>query len=230
MNRQLGELEKAINYKFKNIEYLKHALTHKSACVNHHLQCNERLEFLGDAVLELSISTYLYNNFPKMIEGKMAKLRAALVCQTTLASIAEEIKLGEYLALGKGEMLSYGNKKPSILSDAVEAIFGAVYLDSGYEYAYNCIIGLFKPIMSSFVNGEMDSDYKTKLQEVLQKDGTVKIKYVTVKQEGQPHDMKFYVDVFCDDVKIGEGIGKSKKIAEQSAAKQALESIAKGTK
>ncbi len=216
------ELEQGFYYVFKETDLLKHALSHKSSCGYEHLKSNERLEFLGDSVLQLSVSTYLYKNFPKMPEGKMAKLRAALVCQGTLAKIAEEIKLGDYIKLGKGEKLSCGAKKPSILSDAFEAVLGAIYMDSDFNKAQTCVLKIFEPVIHKFMEEEIDRDYKTKLQEYLQQDGNISIKYVTTDQQGMPHDMDFFVDVLCDAKVIGSGKGKSKKTAEQDAAKNAL--------
>ena len=221
----ISDIEKELNYKFNDISYLEHALVHKSASGTQSLNSNERMEFLGDAVLQLAISTYLYNTYPKMPEGKMAKLRASLVCQTTLANFAHDIDLGKYIKLGKGELLSEGMQKPSILSDAFEAILGAIYVDGSYDEVEKVILNMFAPIVELHIGGTLDGDYKTKLQEILQKHGNVQIKYTVVEQSGLPHDMNFVVNVTCNDVVIGNGSGKSKKNAEQAAAKQAIERI-----
>lgn len=221
-HHRLQILQDKLQYHFTDPKLLEHALIHKSLCIHDHNKSNERMEFLGDAVLQLSVSTYLYEEYPDLPEGKMAKFRASLVCQTTLAEIARALELGEHIQLGKGEKLSQGSSKPSILSDALEAVFGAVYLDGGFTKASEVILTLFLPFFALHETGLMDTDYKTKLQEVLQKDGNVKIQYIITKQSGLPHDMNFYVDVFCDGEVIGSGQGKSKKNAEQSAAQAAL--------
>ncbi len=219
----ISDLQKEFNYKFRDISLLEHALVHKSAAGSESFKSNERLEFLGDAVLQLAVSTHLFSKYDKMPEGKMAKLRASLVCQTTLAKMATDLRLGECIKLGKGEMLSEGMQKPSILSDALEAVLGAIYMDGGYEMAQNAVLRLFKPIVDLHLGGMLDGDYKTKLQEILQKHGNVNIKYIVVNQSGLPHDMNFVVDVMCNEKVIGNGSGKSKKSAEQAAAKCAIE-------
>lgn len=219
------ELQSAFGYTFNDKSILEHALTHKSATGNEGSKSNERLEFLGDAVLQLAISTYLFNKYEKMPEGKMAKLRASLVCQPTLADLASQLNLANYIKLGKGEMLSNGNHKPSILSDAFEAVLGAMYIDGGYAKAQEAILKIFVPVVPLYLDGIVDYDHKTKLQEILQKDGNVKIKYKVVKESGMPHDMSFVVDVTCNDKVIGTGMGKSKKSAEQDAAKCAIDKM-----
>lgn len=222
---KISDLEKELNYTFKDVSLIEHALVHKSASGNESFKSNERLEFLGDAVLQLAISSHLFNRYDKMSEGKMAKLRASLVCQTTLAKLAGELKLGECIKLGKGELLSDGMQKPSILSDAFEAVLGAIYIDGGYDAAQEAILKMFEPIVELHLDGMMDGDYKTKLQEILQQHGNVNIKYVVVEQSGLPHDMNFDIDVTCNDEVIGSGSGKSKKSAEQAAAKCAIEKL-----
>ena len=221
----LIELEREIGYSFSDISLLEHALVHKSMVGSESLKSNERLEFLGDAVLQLAISSYLFEKYSKMPEGKMAKLRASVVCQSTLAKLAKDIRLGEVIRLGKGEMLSDGMEKPSILSDAFEAVLGAVYMDGGYLKAQSIILKMFEPVVELYKDGLHDEDYKTRLQEILQKNGNVEIKYVITSQTGQPHDMNFCVNVSCNGKIIGSGEGKSKKNAEQDAAKSAIESL-----
>lgn len=221
----ISELENKLGYTFTDKSVLEHALVHKSAAGNDSFQSNERLEFLGDAVLQLSISAHLFKKFNKMPEGKMAKLRASLVCQTTLAKLAGELDLGRCIKLGKGELLSDGMQKPSILSDAFEAVLGAVYMDGGYQEAEKVVLRMFAPIVNLHLDGMLDGDYKTKLQEILQKHGNVTIKYIVIEQSGLPHDMNFVVNVTCNDKIIGNGSGKSKKSAEQNAAKDAIENL-----
>lgn len=219
---QVKRLQKDLHYTFLDKSLLTHALTHKSVVGKNHNESNERMEFLGDTVLQLSISTYLYQQYPQMPEGKLAKLRASLVCQGTLADIAQSLDLGDAISLGKGEKISKGNEKPSILSDAMEAVLGAIYLDSDFDTVYQVILQIFVPILMKQSVELMDTDHKTKLQEILQQDGNVKIEYVVIKEEGLPHDMCFTVEVHLDGEKIGAGKGKSKKRAEQAAAKDAL--------
>ncbi|MBQ9625481.1 MAG: ribonuclease III [Clostridia bacterium] len=224
----IHNLERELGYSFNDISLLEHALVHKSTVGNERLNSNERLEFLGDAVLQLSISSHLFKKYEKMPEGNMAKLRASLVCQSTLAKMAKQLNLGEILKLGKGEILSDGMEKPSILSDAVEAVLGAIFIDGGFDKACEVVLNLFKPFVELYLNGMYDGDYKTKLQEILQKNGNVLIKYTITGQSGMPHDMDFAVDVSCNGKVIGSGTGKSKKSAEQSAAKCAIDSINAG--
>jgi len=221
----ISSLERKLNYSFKDIAILEHALVHKSAAGSDSLSSNERLEFLGDAVLQLAVSSYLFNKYDRMPEGKMAKLRASLVCQTTLAKLAGELDLGVCIKLGKGELLSEGRQKPSILSDAFEAVLGAIYIDGGYEEAEKAILRMFENIVELHLDGMMDGDYKTKLQEILQKHGNVNIKYDVVEQSGLPHDMNFVIEVKCNNEVIGIGSGKSKKSAEQEAARNGIENL-----
>lgn len=221
-------LQENFGYDFKDASILEHALIHKSATGCDPLNSNERLEFLGDAVLQLAISAYLFNAYTNIPEGKMAKLRASLVCQTTLAELATQVNLGRYIRLGKGEILSKGQHKPSILSDAFEAVLGAIYIDGGYIGAQESVLKMFVPIVDEHMKGLAESDHKTRLQEMLQKDGNIKIQYKVVEQKGMPHDMSFVVDVLCNDDVIGSGRGKSKKIAEQDAAKCAIDKMEKG--
>lgn len=221
----IHNLERELGYSFNDISLLEHALVHKSTVGNERLNSNERLEFLGDAVLQLSISSYLFTKYEKMPEGKMAKLRASLVCQSTLAKMAKQLNLGEIIKLGKGEILSDGMEKPSILSDAFEAVLGAIFIDGGFNKASAVILNMFEPFVELYSNGMYDGDYKTRLQEVLQKHGNVIIKYAVINQSGMPHDMNFSVEVSCDGKVIGNGTGKSKKSAEQAAAKCAIDKL-----
>lgn len=228
MNKQLSELENRINYKFKDIQLLKTALTHSSYANENKalgLSNNERLEFLGDSVLNLTISNYIFHNYPNLTEGEMTKLRASVICELVLKNLADKLKIGDYLNLGKGEELTGGRKRPSILADAFEALVGAIYLDGGFQQAEGFILTHMKEIIENTVMGCGIIDYKTKLQELLQKNGQVKINYEIINEIGPAHNKEFISQVKCNGEILGIGKGKSKKEAEQFAAKQALESI-----
>jgi len=186
---------------------------------------NERLEFLGDSVLNLSVSNYLYNRFKDLTEGELTKLRASIVSEGSLVKIAEKIKLGEYLRLGKGEEITGGRRRNSILADAVEAVIGAIYLDGGFEKASDFILYYQIPEIDNSLNGKGLRDYKTELQELIQRDSDQEIHYHIIKESGPDHAKEFVAQVFHNGKVIGEGIGKSKKDAEQQAACQALKKI-----
>lgn len=212
------EFEKNIHYTFNDKELLRTALTHSSYANEKKgkIQFNERLEFLGDAVLQLITSEKLFKENPNMPEGKMSKQRAALVCEDALAGYAHEINLGDYLNLGKGEETTGGRKRPSILSDAFEAVIGAIFLDGGMEPA--------KKFVLHFVDAAHLSlqDYKTLLQEIIQQNPGEKLSYVVTEESGPDHDKQFTMEVHLNSNVIGKGTGKSKKHAEQAAAKEAL--------
>ena len=219
MNRNLKKLEEKINYKFKEPAYLKKAMTHSSYANEMHLpkyECNERMEFLGDAVLELVSSEYLFYVNTKMTEGELTKLRASMVCEPSLAFCAREIELGEYLLLGKGEEATGGRKRDSITSDAMEALIGAIYLDGGFASA--------KEFIKNFVLNDLEDkklfyDSKTILQEVVQANfKKEEITYRLTGEEGPDHDKSFFVALYIADRKYGEGKGRTKKAAEQQAA------------
>lgn len=224
----IQEIENKLNYVFKDKDLLKKALTHKSYA--HDLKkddvdsYNERLEFLGDAILEHMVSIYLYNYTPKMKEGVMSKKRAEIVCESSLSSIMKELDFQKYVKLGKCEINTGGRKKDAILADMAESILGAIYLDSNFEEAKRVYMTMLNKKIKEVISHET-SDYKTQLQEILQKNGTVKIEYITVKETGKAHDKTFYIDLLYNGKKIGEGNGKSKKEAEQRAAKKAIESM-----
>lgn len=225
---KLRELENFIGYEFKDKSKLELALTHssfsnenKSCCK----ECNERIEYLGDAVLELVISHLIYENFPEMHEGEMTKLRARSVCETTLAKKAREINLGKYLHLGKGEELNGGRERDSLLADAYEAVIGAVYLDGGFLIAKEYIYSLLKEEVYGFKDSFKKMDYKTLLQETLQKVSKQPIEYRLVDQYGPDHDKVFISEVCHEGKALGRGKGKSKKEAEQAAANSALKSL-----
>ena len=212
------EFEKNIHYTFNDKELLRTALTHSSYANEKKgkIRFNERLEFLGDAVLQLITSEKLFKENPNMPEGKMSKQRAALVCEDALAGYAHEINLGDYLNLGKGEETTGGRKRPSILSDAFEAVIGAIFLDGGMEPA--------KKFVLHFVDAAHLSlqDYKTLLQEIIQQNPGEKLSYVVTDESGPDHDKQFTMEVHLNSNVIGKGTGKSKKHAEQAAAKEAL--------
>ena len=219
MNRQLNKLEEKIGYKFKNPGLLKNAMTHSSYANEMHLskhECNERLEFLGDAVLELVSSEFLFFNNMKMSEGELTKLRASMVCEPSLAFCARDIELGEYLLLGKGEESTGGRKRDSITSDAMEALIGSIYLDGGFASAKEFIK---KFILNDLENKKLFYDSKTILQEVVQANfKKEEISYHLTGEEGPDHDKSFFVAVYIADRKYGEGKGRTKKAAEQQAA------------
>ncbi len=216
----MTEFEEKLGYEFKRPELLRNALTHSSYANEKHLSygSNERLEFLGDSVLGVITAEYFYRNF-NLPEGELTKLRASAVCEKSLFAFAKELNLGKYLLLGKGEMRMHGNERPSILSDAFESVIAAIYLDGGMEEARKFVL----KYISKFVAQKPSfHDYKTALQEIIQKNRDEHISYVIVGESGPDHDKRFEVEVHLDSNVIGRGIGKSKKIAEQEAAKQAL--------
>ena len=227
----LEELQNRIGYTFVNQELLTRALTHSSysnetGARNHHLLCNERLEFLGDSVLSLITSEYLYSTFPELPEGDLTRMRAATVCEGALASYAEKIGLGEFLLLGKGERQSGGAKKPAVIADAFEAILAAIYLDVGGADALQIVSEFLLPFIKEAVAalpdvGGYHTDSKSRLQEFVQKDkGTPE--YRLISESGPDHNKTFVVEVYLDSNCIGRGQGHSKKYAEQAAAKAAL--------
>ncbi len=213
----MKELEKDIGYNFKNKEILKLALTHSSfANENKNNEYNERLEFLGDAVLQLVTSEKLYNENNQMSEGNMSKQRAGLVCEEALAKYANEISLGDFLLLGRGEESSGARKRASTLADAFEALIGAIFLDSGIVDAKKFILKFLDKANVTVV------DFKTLLQEIIQKNPGEKLSYMVKEEKGPDHDKEFLVSVLLNSNPIGNGSGKSKKQAEQAAAKEAL--------
>ncbi len=217
----LKTFQETIGYEFKNEQLLKQALTHSSYANEKHLKKfsdNERLEFLGDAVLEVTSSEFIFNNYPNLTEGEMTKLRASIVCEPTLAMCTEEIHLGDYLLLGKGEDQTGGRKRKSILSDAMEAVIGAIYLDGGFANAKEFVL---KYIMTDIEHKHLFYDSKTILQEVVQGEHQ-QLSYVLLEETGPDHDKRFTVAVVVDGKAISKGTGHTKKAAEQEAAYQAL--------
>lgn len=217
------ELEKKLKVCFKDKEILKTALTHSSyANGKKSIKFNERLEFLGDAVLQLSISEYLFLNYKDEPEGVLTKKRSIIVCETSLYEIAKKWDIGRYINMSKGEEMTGGRERVSILSDCVEAIIAAVYIDNGYKKVDEFIISNFHTIIEKAINDKIILDYKTKLQEVMQQSGEISIDYKLTKFEGPPHRRKFYTQVSVNENILGNGVGYSKKQSEQNAAYRAL--------
>lgn len=222
----LEEIQAKIEYKFRDLNLLNWALTHSSYANEYKKEkiiYNERLEFLGDSILGLVVSDYIYKEYPKYPEGELTKLRATVVCEPSLSFLAKNIGLGKYLLLGKGEEATGGRERVSILADAFEALIGAIYLDRGMDYAKRFVLHHLEPAIEDAINGiELFIDYKTQLQEILQKKNSGKISYKVVKEEGPDHNKLFYTEVYVKETILGKGSGKSKKDAEQDAAKFAL--------
>lgn len=220
----MTELEKIIGYEFKNKELLENALTHSSFAneKGDKTVCNERLEFLGDSVLSLVVSTFIYSNFPEYPEGSLTKLRASLVCEKALFAFAKEINLGEHIILSRGEKRGGGANRPSIVSDAFEALIAAIYLDGGYEVAKAFVMKFVEP-QTKHIKTLPVKDYKTTLQEIVQKNPGERIEYKLVGESGPDHNKHFVVEVMLNSNCIGKGGGRSKKEAEQQAAREALE-------
>jgi ribonuclease-3 len=189
---------------------------------------NQRLEFLGDAVLELVVSDYLYRNAPELTEGELTRARAAVVCEPTLARRARELDIGRHLLLGRSQKTSGGRERESILADALEAIIGAVYLDGGYAAASACVQNLLVADLDAAAGGEYGRDYKTVLQEIVQQGGDSRISYEITGECGPDHSKTFTVAVSVNDVRLGAGSGRTKKAAEQNAARRALEKLNSG--
>jgi len=219
--RSQSELEKIIGYQFKNPALLTEALCHSSyANEKRTLRCNERLEFLGDSVLSIVVSDHLFRNCTSLPEGELTKIRASLVCEKSLFEWAKRINLGDFLLLGHGEDHSGGRERPSILSDAFEAVIAALFLDGGMEAAAPHILRFLPEKFDR--PSEAFHDYKTTLQEVIQQNPEEHVEYVLVGEDGPDHAKQFHMEVRLNSNVIGKGAGRSKKIAEQMAAKEAL--------
>ena len=221
----MEDLERKIGYQFKNKALMKEAITHSSYAKerkSQHIKYNERLEFLGDAVLSIVVSDYIFKNCPELPEGELTKLRASLVCEKSLFEFAKIIDLGKYLILSKGERNNGGAERPSILSDAFEALIAAIYIDGGYEPASKHILNFVIPTIKNSKT-KKNKDYKTTLQEIVQKNPGEKLEYVLVAESGPDHNKHFVVEVHLNSNVIGKGGGRSKKEAEQQAAHEALE-------
>ncbi len=224
--KKFSDFEKVIGYEFKNKKLLKEALTHSSYIREHQEEkvcSNERLEFLGDAYLDAIAGEELFKRLPDADEGRLTKLRAAVVCEKTLAVVGGDFKIGEYMDMGNGESRNGGRYRSSILADAIEALIGAIYLDGGYEKAHQFVLTISEAALQEAMAGRLLKDYKSALQEKIQASGNHRIEYRVDREEGPDHDKYFYVSVYLDGKVQGHGEGKTKKEAEQSAAKEALE-------
>jgi ribonuclease-3 len=219
----IERLEKNIGYSFKDKNLLKNALTHTSYANEHNLESNEKLEFLGDSILEFISSDYMYNKYKNLKEGEMTKVRASVVCEKSLHKVALLHNFSDFLFLGKSEMVTGGNKRPAILADSVEAVIAAIYIDGGLEPAKKFIIDNLKNSIEIATKNVGKKDYKTVLQEELQKNGEVKIEYKIINESGPDHDKTFEAEVCLNGKVLATGKGKSKKEAEMQAAKKALE-------
>lgn len=218
----LTELEEKIGYKFKERSYLKRAMTHSSFSGGKNNGSNERLEFLGDSVLQITVSLYLFTNMTTVPEGGLTKLRASIVCENSLYNFAKRIDLGKYILLGKGEEMTGGRDRRSILADAFEALIAAVYLDGGMDEATRMILS-FVPSIEAMRSGKVRlGDYKTILQEIIQQNPEEHISYEVSENEEPIHRKMFFAKVLLNGQAIGSGSGASKKEAEQAAAKEAV--------
>lgn len=219
------KLEESIGYVFKDESILRKALTHTSYAYENKIESNEKLEFLGDSILEFISSKFIYNNYSKLKEGEMTKVRADVVCEKSLYKIACKHNFSDFLYLGKSQKSNETEVRPAILADSVEAVIAAIYFDAGLEEAEKFIVENLKEeikIASSHVGMK---DYKTVLQEKLQIHGSVDIKYNIIKEVGPDHDKSFVAEVVCNGKKLAEGVGKNKKMAEMSAAEKALQKM-----
>ncbi|MCB6366426.1 ribonuclease III [Intestinibacillus massiliensis] len=213
------------DYKFQNIVLYRKAMTHSSYANEHrerHLQHNERLEFLGDSVLGFVTADYLFNHYPELPEGELTKLRAAVVCEQTLCEIAKELGIDKEIRLGHGEETGGGRQRPSILADATEALLGAIYLDGGIEPARKFVLDFVPRKAEEARHGGVFKDYKTMLQEIVQKSKQETLEYRLAGESGPDHDKQFTMEVLLNSNVFATGTGRSKKEAEQMAAKQAL--------
>ena len=222
----IKDLETAIGYRFKNIMLLQNALTHSSYANEHwhdSLRSNERLEFLGDSILGMVVAEHLYRNFPGRPEGELTRMRADMVCETSLARIAEQIDLGKHLLLGHGEEQSGGRNRPSILADAVESVIAATFLDGGMTAAEDFIR---KYVLCNVPESKLtNQDYKTTLQELVQQKKNQQLAYRLTGESGPDHNKEFTVEVTLNNAVVGVGTGSSKKRAEQDAARAAIEKL-----
>ncbi|WP_018249673.1 ribonuclease III [Orenia marismortui] len=226
--KSLEELQQQIQIFFNDIDLLERAITHKSfANENRHLglKDNERLEFLGDSVQDLVVSEYMILEYPDHPEGELAKIRSVVVSAPVLAEKAKEINLGKYLLLGKGEEMTGGRKRDSILADAFEALVGSIYLDQGLEVIKDFILKLLIPDIKKVEKGEHIQDYKTLLQEIIQKNSNARPEYEVIKEEGPDHNKQFTIQVNFEEEVLGVGTGSSKKEAQQKAARNAIDKV-----
>lgn len=222
---KVSDFEEKTGYRFINAELLETALTHSSFTREHNMdrsRCNERLEFLGDAFFDAIVGEELFRRLENSEEGELTKLRAQVVCARSLADEGRRLGIGEIVRLGKGERQTGGAERQSVIADAMEAVIGAVFIDGGYEAARDVVLRLFGSTIDTAVEGGLEADYKTAFQELVQKNGSVDIRYDINGEEGPDHDKTFYASVSVGGEVRGRGSGKSKKEAEQDAARQAL--------
>ena len=228
LGKDVLELQEKISYKFNDVSYLDAALTHSSytnemRAKGMKAESNERLEFLGDAVLQLVISEHIFKNYSKHREGALTKMRQQLVCEKTLAKIAKKLSLGEYINLGNGEEIGDLRSRPKILADALEALIAAVYIDSVSQQTdeyKNIILSLFADEIKGA--SRQRTDFKTRLQQLAEQDGAAVLEYRVISEEGPEHNKRFTVAAFINNNEVGRGIGRTKKLAEMQAAKMAL--------
>ena len=221
----MEKLERSLGYTFSNKELLKKALTHTSYAYEHSVESNEKLEFLGDSILEFISSTYLFEKYSHLKEGEMTKVRATVVCEKSLYKVAKMHNFSDFLYLGKSERQSGGEDRPAILADSVEAVIAAMYLDGGIAVAAKFIVENLKDEIEIASKNVGQKDYKTVLQEKLQENGEVEIKYTILREFGPDHEKTFEAQVECNHKILATGIGKSKKQAEMEAARKALENL-----
>lgn len=226
--QRITALKERLGFHWHNEELLHLALTHSSYAYENRSrrqENNQRLEFLGDAVLELVVSDYFFRTYTSYSEGELTRLRAAVVCEPSLARVARELDLGSCLYMGRGEERSGGRERPSTLADAFEALLGAIYLDQGLVMVRKVTLAYLGPVIRDVLEGRVERDYKTELQETLQQVGDAEFSYTIVHEEGPDHNKTFTAAVFCRGREMGRGQGRSKKEAEQQAACRALASI-----
>ena len=222
-NFNLSNVEKNLKINFNNKRIIQTAFTHSSYAKQFkESQYNERLEFLGDSVLQLTITEYLFSNYKNKLEGELTRLRSLIVCENSLYNVARKLGISDFIMMSKGEELTGGRDRISIQADAVEANIAAIYIDKGLEVAKEFILTNFNDIIKKAIDNKIILDFKTKLQEYLQKDGDIDINYELYKHEGPPHRRKFFVNLYVEGKLLGSGEGYSKKEAEQNAAKEAL--------
>ncbi|MBE7017439.1 MAG: ribonuclease III [Ruminococcaceae bacterium] len=220
----MKELQKKLNYSFNDKELIVTALTHSSYANEHRCQSNERLEFIGDSVLGMVVAMHLYRTFPNLPEGKMTRMRAELVCEQSLWEVADKLEFGKYLRLGKGEALTGGRERPSILADCVEAVIAALYIDGGFEVAKKFVDDHILPKLEN-LGTTAGGDYKTRLQELVQRFHGQSLSYEMLSESGPDHMKVFCAAVYLNGEMIGQGQGRTKKEAEQNAASKALEEL-----
>lgn len=220
---RIETLEEHIGYRFKNKQLLKQALTHTSYAYENGVESYEKLEFLGDSILEFITSQYIYNHYEHLKEGEMTKVRATVVCEESLYQVAKRHNFSDFLYVGRSEQRNHGSARPAILADCVEAVIAAIYFDTGLEEAERFIVENLKEEIEIASHHVGMKDHKTVLQEILQAHGDVEIEYVVIRESGPDHDKTFEVEVKCNGKVLATGKGKTKKAAAMEAAKRALE-------